>query len=237
MIKARVLRVFTNSDGEYGNPVGIVEDGEAVPDTEHRIAIAAALGYSECAFVTDTDTASIRMYSAKREVPFAGHAAVGAAWILGRITGRVPEVLRTTRGDAPTWVSGSVTWVRSLLSATPPWWHERLPSPAAVEALTGPLMPEQDMTQLWAWEDEAAGIMRVRTFAARAGTPEDEACGSGAMRMASAFGRTLTLHHGRGSVIYAKQGPPGYADIGGLVTEDGCRTVEAHDLSLRSGDR
>ena len=64
-----------------------------------------------------------------------------------------------------------------------------------------------------------------RTFASRAGIPEDEACGSGAMRMAAAFGRQLILHHGRGSIIYAKPGPPGYADIGGYVTEDAPRTV------------
>jgi hypothetical protein len=89
-----------------------------------------------------------------------------------------------------------------------------------VEALTGPLSPNQDMTQLWAWEDEAAGVMRVRTFASRVGIAEDEACGSGAMRMAAAFGRCLVLHHGRGSIIHAKPGPPGYADIGGYVAED-----------------
>jgi predicted PhzF superfamily epimerase YddE/YHI9 len=108
----------------------------------------------------------------------------------------------------------------------PPWWHERLPTPEAVEALDGPPNPAQDMTQLWAWEDEGEGVMRVRTFASRAGIAEDEACGSGAMRMAAAFGRHLTLHHGRGSVIYAKPGPPGYADIGGYTSEDAPRTVD-----------
>ncbi len=96
-----------------------------------------------------------------------------------------------------------------------------------MDALIGPLAPNQDMTQLWAWEDEAAGTMRVRTFAGRVGIPEDEACGSGAMRMAAAFGRHLILHHGRGSVIHAKPGPPGYADIGGYVAEDAPRTVSA----------
>jgi len=45
------------------------------------------------------------------------------------------------------------------------------------------------MTQLWAWVNENDGVMRVRTFAGRAGLAEDESCGSGAMRMAAAFGR------------------------------------------------
>jgi predicted PhzF superfamily epimerase YddE/YHI9 len=67
--------------------------------------------------------------------------------------------------------------------------------------------------------------MRVRSFAARAGIPEDEACGSGAMRMAAAIGFPLILHHGQGSIILANPGPPGYADIGGEVAEDNLRTV------------
>jgi predicted PhzF superfamily epimerase YddE/YHI9 len=225
VIKVRVVRVFTNENHEYGNGVGIIEESAAIGDLERRQTIAAILGYSESVFIDDAETATISMYSAKREVPFAGHAAIGAAWILARLTGQTPTVLRTQGGDAPTWVTDSTTWVRATLRTTPPWWHERLPSPETVESLSGPLSPEQDMTQLWAWENEAAGTIRVRTFASRAGIFEDEACGTCAMRMAAAFGRTLTLHHGRGSIIFAKPGPPGFADIGGLVTEDAPRTV------------
>jgi predicted PhzF superfamily epimerase YddE/YHI9 len=219
MASVRVVRVFTNAQGKYGNPLGVVEDGTSVPEQERRQAIASELGFSESVFIDNPDTATVRIYSGKREVPFAGHAAVGAAWLLGRITGSVPATLRTAAGDAETWEKDGATWVRSALGTTPPWWHERLPTAAEVDALTGPLDPAQDMTQLWAWQDEAAGIMRVRTFAARAGIPEDEACGSGAMRLAAALGRPLTLHHGQGSVIFTNPGPPGYADIGGLVTE------------------
>jgi predicted PhzF superfamily epimerase YddE/YHI9 len=81
------------------------------------------------------------------------------------------------------------------------------------------------MTQLWAWINEDQGSMRVRTFASRAGLAEDEACGSGAMRMAAAFGRPLTLYHGRGSIIFARPGPPGFAAIGGYVAEDAPRNI------------
>lgn len=222
----RVVRVFTNAEGKYGNPLGVVEDGQSVPEPERRQAIAAELRFSESIFIDNPDTAAIRIYSAKHEVPFAGHAAVGAAWLLGRITGSVPSKLRTAAGDADTWEKDGATWVRSTLGTTPAWWHERLGTAADVQALTGPLDPSQDMTQLWAWQDEAAGIVRVRTFAARAGISEDEACGSGAMRMAAALGRPLTLHHGQGSVIFTNPGPPGYADIGGFVMEDRITRVE-----------
>ena len=223
MTPVRVLRVFTNAEGKYGNPLGIIEDGARIPEPEQRQALAAELGFSESVFIDNADDAAIRIYSGKREVPFAGHAAVGAAWLLGKITGTVPSKLSTAAGDAETWEKDGATWVRSSLSSTPAWWHERLPTPEDVDALTGPLDPSQNMTQLWAWEDEAAGIMRVRTFAARAGIPEDEACGTGAMRMAAAFGRSLTLRHGKGSIILADPGPPGYADIGGRVTEEADR--------------
>jgi predicted PhzF superfamily epimerase YddE/YHI9 len=95
-----------------------------------------------------------------------------------------------------------------LLGTTSSWWHERLDSATQVDELDGPLVPEQDATQLWAWQDESAGIVRVRTFAARFGSPEDEACGSGAMRLAAALGRRLLMNHGKGSVIHAAPGPP-----------------------------
>jgi predicted PhzF superfamily epimerase YddE/YHI9 len=224
--KIRVLRVFTDADFRFGNPLGVVENAnDVIPEPEQRQALAASLGYSEALFIDDAESAQVRMYSGKREVPFAGHAAVGGAWLLGQMTGQTPSRLTTTSSEAQTWTEGGLTWVRSTLATTPPWWHERLPNPEAVESLDGPLSPRQDMTQLWAWIDEPAGVMRVRTFASRAGITEDEACGSGAMRMAAAFGRRLVLHHGRGSIIYAKPGPPGYADIGGYVTEDAPRTV------------
>lgn len=227
MVKVRVLRVFTNERCEYGNPLGVVEDAEGVLDKDARLAIASELGYSETAFLDDVEDGKVSFYSARREVPFAGHAAVGAAWALGQLMGSVPALLRTNAGgNAPTWTDAGVTWVRSTLATAPSWWHERLDSAEAVDALTGPLSPLQDMTQLWAWVNEASGVLRVRTFAARAGIDEDEACGSGAMRMTAAFGRSLTLLHGRGSVIHAKPGPPGYADIGGQVSEDEPRTVD-----------
>jgi predicted PhzF superfamily epimerase YddE/YHI9 len=221
-MKVRILRAFTTSAGSYGNPLGVVEDGSSLPGRDSRIALAKTLGFSESVVIDDIENADVRFYSDGGEVPFAGHAAVGVAWFIAQVTGTPPRQLRTAGGDAPCWSDEGITWVRSALRATPPWWHERLDSPEAVERLAGPLVPEQDMTQLWAWMDEQASIMRVRTFVRGY---EDEACGSGAMRMAAAFGRHLTLHHGKGSIMYAKPGPPGYADVGGMVVEDFPRNI------------
>jgi hypothetical protein len=41
------------------------------------------------------------------------------------------------------------------------------------------------------------------------------------MRLAAALGRELTLYHGNGSIIHARPGPPGTAEIGGRVVSDG----------------
>jgi predicted PhzF superfamily epimerase YddE/YHI9 len=226
VVTVRVVRVFIDEHSRHGDLLGIVTDPDAAPDPERRQAIAAALGYNETVFIDDPAKAAIRIYSPSSEVPFAGPPAVGAAWMLSQLNGEAPDTLRTAIGDVATWTDQDGVWVRALLAHTPPWWHERVADAATVDALAGPQSPSQDMTQLWAWEDEPAGTMRVRSFASRVGLTEDEACGTGAMRLAAAHGRHLILHHGAGSIIHAKPGPPGYADIGGHVAEDDTRQID-----------
>ncbi|MEV8375291.1 PhzF family phenazine biosynthesis protein [Kribbella sp. NPDC056861] len=218
--EVQVLRVFADQAGRYGNQLGVVLDGGAVPGSQARQELAAELGYAETIFFDDLERASFQIFTPATELPFAGHPAVGAAWILHRELGKAPDVLRVPAGEVPTWQDVDDVWVRGPLASTPPWWHERLESASAVDALTGPLVPEQDATQLWAWEDEAAGVARVRVFARRFGIVEDEACGSASMRLAAALGRRLTIHHGAGSVVLAQPGPPGYAEVGGRVVVD-----------------
>jgi len=220
-----VLRAFTDEARRFGNPLGLIDGASSIPEPDRRQRLAAVLGYSETSFIDDPETGSVQFYSPQRAVPFAGHAAVGAANALGQLLGRTPPALHTGGGEGTVWVDGPVTWVQAALSTTPPWWHERLPTPDAVDALTEPLSPQQDMTHIWACVDEEQGVMRVRTFASRVALHEDEACGTGAMRMAAAFGRPLTLRHGRGSLIFAAPGPPGFAAIGGYVAEDVPRKI------------
>jgi predicted PhzF superfamily epimerase YddE/YHI9 len=216
----QVVRVFADASGSYGNRLGVVLDGAAIPDPVDRQKLAADLDYSETIFFDDVEQASFRIFTPATELPFAGHPAVGAAWVLARELGKAPEVLRPPAGEVKTWADGDDVWVRGPLASAPPWWHERLESAEAVEKLTGPLVPEQDATQLWAWEDETAGIVRVRVFAQRFGIVEDEACGSASMRLAAALGRRLTIHHGDGSIVLAQPGPPSYAEVGGRVVSD-----------------
>jgi len=221
VVIVEVLRVFTDVDGAHGNPLGVVLDGAAVPYVQQRQQLAADLAFSETIFIDDIEQARVQIFTPVVELPFAGHPAVGAAWLLSRECGAAVEVLNTRAGSVPAWRHDDQVWVRGSLASTPPWWHERLPTADAVGQLRGPLTPDQDATQLWAWHDQAAGSIRARVFAARYGCAEDEACGSACMRLAAALGQPITVHHGQGSIIYARPGPPGTADIGGLVVSDG----------------
>jgi predicted PhzF superfamily epimerase YddE/YHI9 len=54
-----VLRVFGDSEGQFGSPLGIVLDGPAIPP-ERRQPLAAELGFSETVYVDDPDTAICR---------------------------------------------------------------------------------------------------------------------------------------------------------------------------------
>jgi len=220
-MKIEVIRVFTDDQGGFGNPLGVILDGAALPDPGQRQELATRLGYSETIFFDDVERGELRIFTPATEIPFAGHPTVGAAWILARELGRHPEILQTPGGAVPTWTEGDDVWVRGPLASTPPWWHERLPTSREVTELTGPLRPEQDVTQLWAWEDEAAGLVRARVYATRYDIVEDEATGSAAMRLTAALGRELTIRQGNGSIIHARPGPPATAEVGGRVVSDG----------------
>jgi hypothetical protein len=52
-----VLRVFCDSDGQFGSPLGVVLDGPAVPP-ERRQPLAAELGFSETVYVDGPEPAS-----------------------------------------------------------------------------------------------------------------------------------------------------------------------------------
>src|SRR5262249_38028167 len=70
-----------------GNPVAVVLDAEGL-STAQMQAIALEFNYSESTFVLppkdDTNTARVRIFTPRAEVPFAGHPNVGTAFVLAR---------------------------------------------------------------------------------------------------------------------------------------------------------
>jgi predicted PhzF superfamily epimerase YddE/YHI9 len=208
-----LLNVFTAEDGSFGNPLGVFLD-DVIPADERQRA-AADLGYSETVFVIDAEPGVVRIHTPVHELPLAGHPLVGTAWLLAHERGSC-DMLRPPAGDVPTWADGELRWIRARPEWAPVAEFRQYPSPDEVDALEGP--PEElGFADCWAWIDEAAGVVRARVFVLEEGIPEDEATGAAALRMADLLGRPIEIHQGKGSVIHARPGPGGTADIGGRV--------------------
>lgn len=83
-----------------GNPAGVVLDASGLgADAMQRIA--ADVGYSETAFLTDPTTpacARIRFFAPEGEVDFCGHATIAAAVALGHLAGPAEYTLATNVG-------------------------------------------------------------------------------------------------------------------------------------------
>jgi predicted PhzF superfamily epimerase YddE/YHI9 len=221
MADLHVLRVFVAPDGTGGNPLGVFLDGAAVP-AGRRQGIAADLGFSETVFVLDPLAGQVAIFTPAAELPFAGHPLVGTSWLLARERAAVP-VLQPPAGAVPTWVDGDgVTWIRGRAEWAPEMTLRQLDGPGAVDALAG--APDGlGFVDCWAWEDEAAGRVRARVFAPRFGIAEDEATGAAAVRLVSRLGRPLTIRQGAGSLLHARPGPDGTAEVGGDAVLDEVR--------------
>jgi predicted PhzF superfamily epimerase YddE/YHI9 len=221
MAELHVLRVFVAPEGTGGNPLGVFLNGPAVP-TGRRQAVAADLGFSETVFVDDPAAGGVRIFTPAAELPFAGHPLVGTSWLLARERTAVP-VLRPPAGEVPTFLDGDgVTWIRGRAEWAPEMDFRQLGDPGQVGALTG--APDGlGFVDCWAWEDEAAGRVRARVFAPRYGIAEDEATGAAAVRLVSQLGRPLVIRQGTGSLLRARPGPGGTAEVGGEVVLDQVR--------------
>jgi predicted PhzF superfamily epimerase YddE/YHI9 len=220
MPELHVLRVFCGEDGSGGNPLGVFLEGAQV-GTAERQGVAADLGFSETVFVDDAGRGEIRIFTPAVELPFAGHPLVGTAWVLGRRGGAV-ATLRPPAGEVPVRTGGGLTFAAGRPEWSPECEFVEVGSAVEVEALEGP--PEgHDAVGVWAWLDEAAGIVRERVFVPRYGIAEDEATGSAAIILSARLGRELDIRQGMGSRILARPLGDGMVEIGGRVELDEVR--------------
>ncbi len=215
MAMLHVLRVFTDAAGEWGNPLGVFLDGAEVP-AERRQAVAAELGYSETVFVDDRERGECRIFTPGSELGFAGHPSVGTAWLLAREGERI-DALRPPASEVAVRFEGELTFISARAEWSPPWEMIEFGSAADVDALAGPPGGREDEIYIWAWADEAAGLVRSRCFALADGVGEDEATGSAALMLATELDRPLRIHQGRGSVLDARPLGGGRAEVGGRV--------------------
>lgn len=108
-MSTQVLRYAAFTDeGRGGNPAGVVLDAGALTDAR-MLATAAAIGYSETAFVVagpgepggpgaHPDQATVRFFSPVAEVAFCGHATVATAVALAERRGPSSLELATAAG-------------------------------------------------------------------------------------------------------------------------------------------
>lgn len=104
-----------STDPAGGNPAGVVLDATGLTDPG-MLKIAADIGYSETAFITDRPEPGryrVRYFSPLQEVPFCGHATVATAVALG--PGR--HVFHTNAGEVPVTVDDHG---RATLTSVPP---------------------------------------------------------------------------------------------------------------------
>ncbi|MGE2718568.1 PhzF family phenazine biosynthesis protein [Mycolicibacterium celeriflavum] len=226
-IDVTVLRVFTDPDGNHGNPLGVVDASSVAPDDRQRIA--TQLGYSETIFVDlpapGTSTAHARIYTPAVELPFAGHPTVGAAWWL-REQGTPVHTLRVPAGIVQVAHNDDLTSVQARAEWAPEFAIHDIASADELLALDPSDYPDDINHYVWTWTDRDKGELRSRMFATDLGVPEDEATGAAAVRITDYLSRDLTIVQGKGSHIYTEWSPEGWVRVAGRVVSDGIKQID-----------
>jgi predicted PhzF superfamily epimerase YddE/YHI9 len=230
-IDVTVLRVFTDSDGNFGNPLGVIDASQVDPADRQRVA--TELGYSETIFVglpeSGTSTAVAHIFTPAAELPFAGHPTVGASWWLKQrgtpvntlqVPGGVVQVEYESQPD------GEFTVIRARSEWAPDFSIYDLNSIDEVLDADPNDYSEDVEHYVWAWIDKGEGSIRSRMFASHLGIPEDEATGAAAVRITDYLGRDLAITQGKGSQIRTSWNPEGWVKVAGRVVDDGVRQID-----------
>ena len=226
-IDVTVLRVFTDQDGRFGNPLGVVD--AAVVEPADRQRIAAQLGYSETIFVTlpesGRSTAHARIHTPTTELPFAGHPTVGASWWL-KDQGTPVKTLQVPAGIVQVNYTDDLTSVSARADWAPDFSIYDLATIDELLAADPDDYADEGEHYLWTWLDEPSGTIRSRMFAPSMGIREDEATGAAAVRITEYLSRDLTIVQGQGSIIQTTWSAEGWVQVAGRVADDGARQID-----------
>jgi predicted PhzF superfamily epimerase YddE/YHI9 len=229
-IDVSVLRVFTDSSGNFGNPLGVVDASMVAP--ADRLRVAAELGYSETIFVdlpaAGVSTALAHIFTPTTELPFAGHPTVGACWWLKdrgtpvntlQVPAGVVQVEYEKRPD------GDFTIIRARPEWAPDFSTYELSSVDEVLDADPDDYSDDVEHYVWAWIDQDAGTIRSRLFASHLGIREDEATGAAAVRITDHLSRDLEITQGQGSQLVTRWNSDGWVKVAGRVVDDGVRRL------------
>ena len=97
-MQRRYITVDVFTDRAFGgNPLAVVLDADGLT-TEQMQAIAIEFNYSETTFVLPpadrANDANVRIFTVRREIPFAGHPNVGTAFVLAAQAAKTPARLK-----------------------------------------------------------------------------------------------------------------------------------------------
>ena len=118
-----ILRYAAFTDrSEGGNPAGVVLDAHGLDDAAMQ-TIAAEVGYSETAFLTEATEGAlaVRYFTPKTEVTFCGHATIALGVALAERRGAGPLALDTRAGRVDVLTRDGPTGVQATLTSVEPY--------------------------------------------------------------------------------------------------------------------
>lgn len=219
-IVVNVVRAFVDTQGEHGNPTGIVIDVEQKISPSERQKIATTLHFTDTVFINELENINVSFFNPQQETKFAGDSLISTAYFIRNKLGRNADRIECKGGVIKTWSEGELTWIEASLDGTPGWRHEQLNTPEDVSRITDKEAESYEHTMVWAWIDREKGLIRSRTFLPDWGTLEDQGNGSGSMQLAKMLGQRIEISQGRGSVIYAEPSDDNSVKVGGRVKVD-----------------
>jgi len=212
-----VANVFVDNNGQFGNPVGIIVDEKNRINEKKRQNLATKLNFSETVFINSLAFPNVSIFNPQNKVKFAGHAVLGTIYFINHVLGKNINSVKCDSEMVTVKIESNITYICAPITIIPSWNYKQLASGKDVEELPETVANQMEHTFIWAWIDESKGLVRARTFVPDWGIPEDQANGSGSIKLASQLNKNLVITHGLGSVIYAKPLGSEFADVGGLV--------------------
>ena len=172
-IDVTVLRVFTDPDGNFGNPLGVVDasHGRAQPTGSGSPPNwVTAKRYSSICRKSGANTAHARIFTPATELPFAGHPTVGASWWL-RDRGTPVHTLQVPAGIVQVTYDDDLTAVSARSEWAPDFAIYDLASTDELFAADPDDYPDDVEHYLWTWTRP-----RARRRSGRGCSPPTSAC-------------------------------------------------------------
>lgn len=214
-----LLNVFTNEAGDFGTPMGIIEDLDVKISEDERLEITKESGFTEVIFIESLQNPTISIYTPEQNLPFASHALVGTHYYLVNKHNILSNTIISKGNKIDVYNKDGLYWADTDISILPKFNLREYSDTSSIDALNLKSTSDFEHVLVWSWIDEKGGTIRARTFAPDWDIPEDEANGSGSMLLAHKLNRNINVLHGSGSIIHAYPTQQDHVSVGGLVKQ------------------